>query len=83
MPRFQIFVGQHEVHNALSFLVLVRGMSVEAAVEYLEEMLAVAYEVDGETRYTFFEEATGVNIFTLLKKYRALFGQSVQIKKVD
>jgi len=83
MPRFQIFVGQLELQKAASFLVLVHGMSPEAAMEYLNDLLTVDYKIGGEPRYTFWEGATGEDIFKLKKKYRVLFGQGVQIKKVD
>ena len=83
MPRFQIFVGEQEVRKALSLLISVYGMEPEEATTLLRQLLSFSYENEGETRYTFVEEATGSEIFELKKKYRALFGEGVQIKKVD
>lgn len=83
MPRFQIVVGETEVLTALSYLILVQGMEEEAAMDWLNNLLVYRYIVDGKTKYALIDEAKGEAMFELKKKYRALFGQGVQIKKID
>ncbi|MCG6533419.1 MAG: hypothetical protein L7F78_01735 [Syntrophales bacterium LBB04] len=83
MPRFQIFVGEEELAKALSYLILVQGMTPKAAMDWLRQLLVFWYERAGESRYSFVEEATGSEAFDLQKKYRLLFGEGVQIKRID
>ncbi len=82
MSRFQIVVGETSVQKAVSYLVIGRGLSPEAAINSFV-LLTYTHDKDGESYYTLFEEAEGPDIFTLKKKYRALFGSGIQIIQLD
>lgn len=83
MPRFQIILSHSDVQKAMAYLVMVRGLSPEDAAEIMDTLLLYTHDKEGERYYTLFESAEGINIFTLKKKYRVLFGSGIQIIQLD